>query len=145
MERLKAEDAERMFITQVRELLAGSSWVVDDQPVVGTVSPDLMLRDPEGHVFVAEIKFGEGALHFGSVAQAASNATSASSFLDRDVKAFLITDRSLPEGVSQAAETLGVDVVEGNPVPESGNWVKGLASAFYRDLLGEEEVSSSSS
>jgi hypothetical protein len=138
MERLKPAAAERSFIILLRDLLADQRWEVEDEAIVGTVRPDLLLRDPQGHVFVAEINFGEGASHFGSVAQAASNASSASSFLHSAVKAFLVTDQELPSGVSEAAEKLGVAVVGGSPEPESGG-LNGLVLAFYRNLLGEDE------
>jgi hypothetical protein len=148
MERMNPASAEMLFITQLRNLLTHRHWEVQDQPILGTARPDLLIRDPAGHVFVADIKFGEGASHFGSVAQAASYATIASSFLNSSVTAWLITDQKLPSGVSEAAEKLGVEVVEGSVVPESesGHKVERLASAFVRDLLGEEEgVGSSSS
>jgi RecB family endonuclease NucS len=134
MARLKADVSERAFLDALRAHLAESRWEVQDDPVFGSVRPDLVIRDPAGHVTVAEVKFGEGAAHFGSIAQVASYATLVAEILGDEVRGVLVTDQVLPPGVADAAKKLGVDVVNWDARMPPWRAAEGSTFNFLRDL-----------
>src|SRR5687768_606386 len=70
-------------------------WDVKPHPLFGAARPDLLLVDPHGHQFIAELKFGMGSNHFGALAQVSSYARLAKDLLGSPVRAILITDRPL--------------------------------------------------
>jgi RecB family endonuclease NucS len=51
------------------KVLRDSSWQVDREPVVGTMRPDIIARDPDGKTYVFEIKAGKQNAFLGAVAQ----------------------------------------------------------------------------
>jgi RecB family endonuclease NucS len=50
-------------------VLRNSRWQVEQEPVVGTMRPDIIARDPDGKTYVFEVKAGKQNAFLGAVAQ----------------------------------------------------------------------------
>src|ERR1700730_9774061 len=49
--------------------LRGQRWQVEEEPLIGTVRPDLVATDPNGVSYVFEVKAEAAEAHLGAVAQ----------------------------------------------------------------------------
>jgi methylmalonyl-CoA mutase cobalamin-binding subunit len=99
------------FTHAVADALRETKLEVREQPIVGSMRPDLVVADPEGHTVVIDVKTGPGADHFGSIAQVAKYRKALQSTLPGGVAAMLVIGGEIPEGFESTARDLGVDVV----------------------------------
>jgi hypothetical protein len=133
--RLTPDEAERQFIDVLHEHLAGP-WEFQDRPIAGSVKPDVVVQGPEGNLVVADIKFGEAAAHFGSLAQVASYVNLLHLSTGRPVRGFLVTDQAIPPTIAEAADRLGVNIVSGEPDDVRSRSTRGLAFNFLTRFAG---------
>lgn len=106
------DNIERAVASKTKELFEKAEWVVEEEPLVGTTRPDLVLRSPEGATYVVELKVGRGSAHFGSLAQVA---TFKEEYEDaravKGVKGMLVTNMTAQESLVKAAKSLDIEVV----------------------------------
>jgi RecB family endonuclease NucS len=99
-------------LTETLESMGASEWTVQEQPIIGSFRPDILVRDASGRATVVEVKFGGGSSHFGWVAQLASLKRAVESSEGVSVaRGILVTDRDVSEGLKQTAGELGVELV----------------------------------
>lgn len=91
--------------------LGRDDWSVQEQPALGTVRPDLLVRDAGGHEYLIEVKSGPNANHFGTIARVAAFRDAAQSSLGQPVKAFLVLDQPPTAELAQVGDDFDVEVV----------------------------------
>lgn len=84
-------------------------WHVEEQPVLGTARPDLLISRPSGEQIVVEVKATRSPIHFGDIAQLTAYARLAETTRQlSDVRTALFTTGTLSAAARDAAEQLGV-------------------------------------
>ncbi len=91
-------------------VLRSSSWQVQQEPVIGTMRPDIVARDPDGKTFVFEVKAGKQDAFLGAVAQVEG-------YRDRlaeggnDAQGVLVLAGDAPSELDAVARSAGVALV----------------------------------
>jgi predicted RecB family endonuclease len=78
----------------------------------GSARPDLVCTDPNGKVYLIEVKGGEDPMHFATIAQVERDAHLLSEREDKTVTSVLLTSQEVRPKISQLADQVGVQVVE---------------------------------
>jgi RecB family endonuclease NucS len=90
--------------------LRGSDWVVEQEPVVGTMRPDIIAHDPEGTTYVIELKTGKQNAYLGAVAQVEGyrDRLAEQGLIARGV---LVLAGDAPSELDDVAKSAGVELV----------------------------------
>lgn len=102
---------EHLFVERLGNLLRERDWHVETEASLGGVHPDLVLRDPRGRVYLAEVSLSGGTAHFSSIAQVAAYAKRWESVSEQPATAVLITDSDVTPPLEVAARSVGVEVI----------------------------------
>lgn len=130
----RSQERERDVTEMFRRLLLDAGWNVELEPLVELYRPDLIATSPIGHVYAVEFKSGQGPVHFGALAQAASyrSALSASRKVDAQPVLFAIGGTSGP--LEDLARSM--DVLMAVEPPDAGDI--DVARRFAKQLLDWE-------
>lgn len=98
----------------VEAALAKMKWVVRkrEESETGSGRHDLVVTDPNGKVFLIELKGGEEPMHFGTIAQVERSARLLSETEGGTVTPVLLTSQNVRASLSELADEVGVRVVE---------------------------------
>lgn len=99
-------------LNEVAGNLRDEGFEVEVAPRVGTIRPDLIVHDSDGHQYVVEVKAGSAAEHFGSVVDVGRHRDAAKAFRHKDdVSGLLITAGTEPGDLAQVGMDFSVDVL----------------------------------
>lgn len=119
----RRSDRERSLVDAFDRVFRSQGWQLGTDVSLWHIRSDLIVRSPQGHVFLIELKTKTGNEHFASVAEvagwrralanpAASAAAVAALAAVGGVSALLVTAAVLPAAVRRLADRMKVNVVE---------------------------------
>jgi hypothetical protein len=88
------------------------NWHTQTEPLITRFRPDLILVDPSGTTFVVEVKFGQGATHFGSLAQLDTVRDAYQTHIGANkVRAVMVTDVDVDDSFKLLANQTGIQII----------------------------------
>src|SRR5262249_39046036 len=107
-----------LLVGILAQALAASKWKIRRGEGEGSARPDLILTDPNGKVYLIELKRGEDPTHFATIAQVERAASRLSEQEGEEVTPVLLTTQSVDQGISNLADKVGVEVVKASDSTE---------------------------
>jgi hypothetical protein len=94
--------------------LKNMKWTVRkrEESETGSARPDLVVTDPNGKVYLVELKGGEEPMHFATIAQVERTARLLSENEGETVTPVLATSQDVRPSLSELAGGVGVQVVD---------------------------------
>jgi RecB family endonuclease NucS len=99
------------IVSAVENTLLEQHWKVDREPIVGTVRPDLVARQPDGTVYVFEIKQGGLEANLGAVAQVETYRNAVAKQYGGQARGVLVVAGEASQGLDEIAGRADVEIV----------------------------------
>jgi RecB family endonuclease NucS len=99
------------MVSAITDALLGQQWVVQREPIVGMLRPDIVAHGPEGATYVIEVKQGNAGANLGAVAQVEAYRDAIAREFGGEVKGVLVVAGDAPERLGVAAKGAGVELV----------------------------------
>lgn len=124
-------------MSAVEEVLRKRNWEVQHEPIVGTVRPDILARDPGGATFVINVNQGGWNANLGAVAQVETFRNAVASEVGTEAKGVLVVAGEASEHLDGLAASAGVEIVRAG----SGDIGSVRESLTRAGVLGESAAS----
>lgn len=102
-------------VQALEDALRSQRWQVEEEPLIGTVRPDLVATDPNGTSYVFEVKAEAAEAHLGAVAQVEAYRDSLRQQLGREARGVLVLVADAPKELDDVARAAGVTVWRASP------------------------------